>query len=252
LIAHKGLVYSVKSDPSILLLYVPLRWQELARRSKRSLEISDHKALFTSYSSAHSSYVGSLMGFTFFLVVLRWWELVLEQVGSNNLFNKLVLGCAMLLLYFLVSTPPPCLCGAEGWSYRSGAREDGGARRGIGGAAVLRGTLSVAQDWLANLMANKLLFSMPAMLSGVSSTSRRRPFKGLVVAHLFFSAPSVFVPEIDEEGHGGSTMLSGGAGGPDRVSRNLFHVLLPKSRGCSVMFPFTRVPNVTCNLTVIK
>jgi hypothetical protein len=61
-------------------------------------------------------------------------------------------------------------------------------------------------------MANKWLFSMPAMLSGVSSTSRRRPFKGLVVAHLFFSAPSVFVPGIDEEGHGGSTMLSGGAG----------------------------------------
>ena len=77
------------SSSSLVHLGTPLWWQEMALRRKRSSGISDNKEAFTSYSSAHSSCAGRLLAFSF-LVMLQWWELVLEEDWSCSLFNKLV------------------------------------------------------------------------------------------------------------------------------------------------------------------
>lgn len=172
--------------------------------------------------------------------------------ASSTISSPLLCGCALPLLRASMSSSLTCLRGADRGRIQSDALERVGGRQGFARAAALRRTISVAHEWLPTLMANRWLPSAPATFSGVSSTSRRRPFDGLAVAYLFFSALSGPVPSSDEEGHGGGPLYSGGARGPDCFSRNLFRVFLAKDRDCSVLLLFVGVPDVICIFTAVN
>jgi hypothetical protein len=101
-------------------------------------------------------------------------------------------------------------------------------------------------------MASRWLAVMPAMSTGVYSTSKRRPLEGLMVALLFFPVPSGSVPGTSEEGHDGGPLNSGGVGAPDCFSQFMFRVFSAKTRDCSVIFLFVGIPVVICTLTAVN
>ena len=111
-----------------------------------------------------------------------------------------------------------------------------------------RAASSAAVVCLPTQMALWRPLSSPAVVSGDSSTSRRRPFAECEAALLVSSAPSGDVPGAGDDGCSQCSWCDGGDRGPDGVFHLIRRVISVNSRDLFDARPFCKV--LTANVPV--
>jgi hypothetical protein len=95
-----------------------------------------------------------------------------------------------------------------------------------------------------------VVLALPLASTGVYSTSKWRPFLGLVVEIPFFPVPTGAIPGTEEEGYNGTPLCLSGDGGLDCFLQNLFRVLFTKYRGHFAFSLLVKALCVTCYLII--